>query len=284
MEIKLCPNCGSENPVDTWNCVNCGITLSVKTVIREDDPDAGNKASIEAEQRRLSWDQDDQIAPSRESMEEELTTTTMPASVFKFKSKAIGNVHKYLLLGNVILYLLYAFLVYGSLPFIRVDAPAEDMTSVEILLGCLIGISSILWIIVLIVCIIVFLVWMYRLHADLIQWRRDYPIEPGAALARLMIPIYNFWGLWNVFSTLSTNLTRLYRQHMEAKQYTIDPWKPFPNHLRTWLTGLYIVNISSGVVVGITRGYCNGECVLPLYIDLLNDILSLAQFIIWLQL
>lgn len=57
-----------------------------------------------------------------------------------------------------------------------------------------------------IVTIILFLVWMYLLHRDLKLLFRTYPITPGQALAQLMIPIYNLWGIWNVFSTLTERL------------------------------------------------------------------------------
>ena len=32
MKIKLCPQCGKQNDVNAWNCVDCGATLSMKTL------------------------------------------------------------------------------------------------------------------------------------------------------------------------------------------------------------------------------------------------------------
>jgi hypothetical protein len=32
MKVRICPNCGKHNPEDTWNCANCGETLSMNTL------------------------------------------------------------------------------------------------------------------------------------------------------------------------------------------------------------------------------------------------------------
>jgi hypothetical protein len=44
---------------------------------------------------------------------------------------------------------------------------------------------------------------MYKLHGDLKALFKPYSITPGAALAELMIPIYNLWGVWDVFATMA---------------------------------------------------------------------------------
>ncbi|CBN58694.1 MULTISPECIES: DUF4328 domain-containing protein [Kamptonema] len=51
------------------------------------------------------------------------------------------------------------------------------------------------------VALVLWLVWLYRLHVDLKVLFKDYPITPGGALARFLIPIYSFWGIWNTLST-----------------------------------------------------------------------------------
>jgi hypothetical protein len=33
MKIRVCPNCGKENLKDAFNCIDCGATLSVKTIM-----------------------------------------------------------------------------------------------------------------------------------------------------------------------------------------------------------------------------------------------------------
>jgi hypothetical protein len=36
MKIKICPKCGKQNDEDAWNCVDCGTTLSMKTLVEVD--------------------------------------------------------------------------------------------------------------------------------------------------------------------------------------------------------------------------------------------------------
>lgn len=36
MKVRVCPECGKHNPENAWNCVECGSTLSVKTVMATD--------------------------------------------------------------------------------------------------------------------------------------------------------------------------------------------------------------------------------------------------------
>lgn len=37
MKIKLCPQCGKQNDVNAWNCVECGATLSLNTIVDAGD-------------------------------------------------------------------------------------------------------------------------------------------------------------------------------------------------------------------------------------------------------
>ncbi len=50
---------------------------------------------------------------------------------------------------------------------------------------------------------IIYLFWLYKVHNDLQDLEKSYPIKPGGALARVLIPFYNLYGLWNVYSTMS---------------------------------------------------------------------------------
>jgi hypothetical protein len=58
------------------------------------------------------------------------------------------------------------------------------------------------------VSLVIDLVWMYRVHKDLDKLHPGYAISPGQAIARLLIPVFNFWGIWNVFATLSGKFRR----------------------------------------------------------------------------
>jgi len=37
MKVRVCPNCGKQNSENTFNCIDCGTTLSIKTLIDTDE-------------------------------------------------------------------------------------------------------------------------------------------------------------------------------------------------------------------------------------------------------
>lgn len=87
------------------------------------------------------------------------------------------------------------------------------------LLASLDGLVSIVSLFISLISIIVFLIWLYRLHADLRNIFNEYPITPGGAIARFLIPIYSIWGIYNTLSTFAEkfkleggNLERLSEQ------------------------------------------------------------------------
>jgi hypothetical protein len=71
------------------------------------------------------------------------------------------------------------------------------------LLAFLDGLISIISLILGVTSVIVFLIWLHRLHADLKNLFQEYPISPGGAIARFLIPIYSLWGIANTLSTFA---------------------------------------------------------------------------------
>jgi Ca2+/Na+ antiporter len=64
-------------------------------------------------------------------------------------------------------------------------------------------------ILVLSLCqMVLFLVWLYRLHQDLNNVFEYYPISPTAAAVRYLVPFYNIWGVWNTLSTFANHFIR----------------------------------------------------------------------------
>ncbi|BAZ29788.1 hypothetical protein NIES4074_22350 [Cylindrospermum sp. NIES-4074] len=87
------------------------------------------------------------------------------------------------------------------------------------LLSILDGLISIGALIITLTSFIVFLIWLYRLHIDLKNYFQEYPIKPGGAVARFLIPIYSLWGMSNTLTTFADkfkveggDLTRLGEQ------------------------------------------------------------------------
>ena len=52
------------------------------------------------------------------------------------------------------------------------------------------------------ITIILFFVWLYKLHSDLSRIYINYPVSPLGSIARFLIPFYNLWGIWNVLATM----------------------------------------------------------------------------------
>lgn len=89
------------------------------------------------------------------------------------------------------------------------------------------------------VLLIVFIVWILDLHRDLVYLFPDYPITPGWAVARLLIPIYNLWGTWNVFVTM-----------VRTFQEDSDRLRKPGTTLYSWLIVMYSALILSYLYIG----------------------------------
>ena len=128
--------------------------------------------------------------------------------------------------------------------------------------------------IVILITTVIFLVWMHRLHFDLVNLFSGYPITPGRAIAQLMIPFYNLWGIWNIFATLANRL--------ESEGGDLTIWG---SSLRSWLPGLYIVGFASGVLGHVTTGELFNSIVRGEFsvLLLLDATVGLFLSIIWLQ-
>ncbi len=68
------------------------------------------------------------------------------------------------------------------------------------------GLVSLVSVIIVLVSIIILFVWLHRIHADLKNLFESYPVTPGGAVAKFLIPIYSLWGIANVLSTFADNL------------------------------------------------------------------------------
>lgn len=60
--------------------------------------------------------------------------------------------------------------------------------------------NLVLWVLT----IILFFVWLYKVHKDVREMDPIHLVTPGWSVASFMIPLYNLYGMWNVFWKLST--------------------------------------------------------------------------------
>lgn len=87
------------------------------------------------------------------------------------------------------------------------------------------------------VALVLWLVWLYRLHVDLKVLFKDYPITPGGAIARFLIPIYSFWGIWNTLSTFGNTFKQ------EGGEFT-----QWAEQLDPLIGGFYALTIGSNIL------------------------------------
>jgi hypothetical protein len=130
-------------------------------------------------------------------------------TVISLKSAGIGRLLVrllWVLLGFGVASTLLSLLQVIAKPLYELLASLDALLSIVTLLFSLIS-------------IIVFMIWLYRLHADLKDIFKEYPITPGGAIARFLIPIYSLWGIANTLSTFADrfkgegeDLTRLSEQ------------------------------------------------------------------------
>lgn len=61
------------------------------------------------------------------------------------------------------------------------------------------GFVETMYVVLYYVVCVVFLIWIYRVHIDLNRMFLQFPRTPGKALACLLIPIYNLYGIPSTF-------------------------------------------------------------------------------------
>ncbi|RSD29530.1 DUF4328 domain-containing protein [Mesobacillus subterraneus] len=107
--------------------------------------------------------------------------------------------------------------------------------------------TSLFFTLILIILYILYLVWLFKVHKDLRKLNPEYPTTPGGALARVIIPFYNLYGMWNVYSRMAG--------YFEEKQAT----EKFGNKLSRYIPFYYFLFfISNGLNQYISRGTVSG--------------------------
>ncbi|MGG3883232.1 hypothetical protein [Brevibacillus panacihumi] len=108
---------------------------------------------------------------------------------------------------------LFVFLIVGlasstvSFLLSLVEAWDEEfyldfILTIDILVGVFTMISAV-------ITTILFLGWIFLVHKEYNEISANYPITPGGALCRILIPFYNIVGLWTVYSNMSRFLIQL---------------------------------------------------------------------------
>lgn len=111
----------------------------------------------------------------------------------KLKNKTLGNVLKaFLIVGIIFNGLLVITTFFYSFKY----EVFERIILFDQIFSMFSGIA-------LLLSIIFYLIWIAIVHGDLRKLDPYYPIKPVGALLRILVPIYNIYGLWNIYSTMS---------------------------------------------------------------------------------
>ena len=172
------------------------------------------------------------------------------------KNQATGNVLKVFLIISMILGGIFIFTNYFYVYFYY-----EVYLSIAWIVEAVSYANIIIW---YITCV-VYLFWIYKVHEDLKNLDAYYPITPLGAIARILIPIYNLYGLWNVFSTMST----YFKEH--DKTFNLG------KKLGLFIPIYYILFLGTEV---INRNII-AERVLNIHIYLLSFVLDLALLVMY---
>lgn len=172
------------------------------------------------------------------------------------KNQATGNVLKIFLIISMIL---------GSITVITNFLYVYSYYEVYLSIAWIVEAVSYANIIIWYITSVVYLFWIYKVHEDLKNLDAYYPITPLGAIARILIPVYNLYGLWNVFSTMST--------HFKEHDKTFNLGKK----LGLFIPIYYILFLGTEV---INRNII-AERVLNIHIYLLSFILDLILLFIY---
>ncbi|MCP3027088.1 hypothetical protein [Halobacillus sp. A5] len=110
----------------------------------------------------------------------------------KLRSKRLGNILKKFLWADIGLTLLLLI----NIIIVRLVGAGEALLSYDSIVSVVVGLNVVIY-------TILYLFWLYKVHKDLQELDEFYPITPGGAMARVLIPFYNLYGLWNVYSTMA---------------------------------------------------------------------------------
>ena len=125
---------------------------------------------------------------------------------------------------------------------------------------------------VLLIAIMVFGVWIYRLHVDLAQRFQGYPTTPRRALAQCFVPLFNVWGLPQTFRTLAGRL-KSEDEPLAADGKDLDNWTQ-------WLIRV----IGAGVLLVAGTQLLGSQIVLNgTLFYLFNTAIELLLSIVWLR-
>jgi hypothetical protein len=134
------------------------------------------------------------------------------------------------------------------------------------------GLASILLAIDLIHIIIFYSIWIYAFHKELKEIDSSYDVQPGQALARLLIPGYNIWGIWKIHS--------MYARWLRSD---LDQNRMAQGSRMMQILRLCYISLIGGYILGRFANIKGIGNELSGLLDILGSLMYVAEFILWLQ-
>ncbi|MDG0794034.1 hypothetical protein OMP38_26825 [Cohnella ginsengisoli] len=110
------------------------------------------------------------------------------------------------MLSNLLKILLWVLVALGAASFLAIVIFWIDVDvfieHVYPLAGIILDISSAY---LYYIDVVIYLIWIYRVHMDLNRLYPHYPRTPGGALSCIMVPVYSLYGVPSVYLTIGTH-------------------------------------------------------------------------------
>ncbi len=110
------------------------------------------------------------------------------------------------MLSNVLAIMLWVLIASSAIAFLCTIVYVIDVDLYVDYAYSLDGIVDIMSRVLYFSIIVLYLIWIYRVHMDLNVIMPNYPRSPGMALVCNMVPIYNFYGLPSTYSKMGKSL------------------------------------------------------------------------------
>ncbi|MCD9022531.1 hypothetical protein [Cohnella silvisoli] len=112
------------------------------------------------------------------------------------------------LMSNVLSLLLWALVVLSALELLSTIIYAIDIDFFIEHAYSLNGFVNLSSVVLYYIILVIYLIWIYRIHMDLIAVFPNYPRSPGSSLACMMVPFYNFYGIPSTYNWIGTHYSR----------------------------------------------------------------------------
>lgn len=123
-------------------------------------------------------------------------------------------------IGKILSIFLWIAIIFGSITLINTYLFTFHPNTYESIITFH-SFTSLSFVGINIILIFIYLFWIYKIHVDFNQLSIQYPISPSGALFRIIIPIYNIWGIWNVYSTMAKHLETRFATNFLAQRLSM---------------------------------------------------------------